>query len=332
MATMGVAQATFSGTYSRIPYLFWNHMQNSRRLHVVILRFATYVSSSDTLEPDHVLSELKLWSMRHGQLLDARRALDSTYSMPLGLLLLAVLGLATTLNVRLFVKQVGIDDLQTEYAAAFPTHNIMHSYCCLRILLFQLLHCSVYLILILVMAWRNFKLEQARILVFADIVAVLAAAAAMSTSSAPRPSSPPETFFSLDPDVIERARELMLNCAFQAPSVTSDHSPQRHEYAYVAPLCTLTRESCAPWLALFDNGGAAENCTSSSLHDAYLAASAQLQRLTLMDAAKSSAHHTVFDVPIDTALLLSWMSFAVSGLASGLTLYFSIPDLKTKGS
>lgn len=215
-----------------------------------------------------------------------------------------------------------------------------NAYYCLRILIFQLLHCSVYLILILVMAWRNFKLEQTRILIFADIVAVLAAAAAMSTSSASRRSSLPEipSFFSLAPDVIERARELMLNCAFQAPSVSSDHTPQRHEYAYVAPLSTLTRESCAPCLTLFENGdvsnvaAAAENCTSCSLHDVYHAASAQLQRITLMDAAKSSAHHTVFDIPIDTALLVSWMSFAVSGLASGITLYFSIPDLKAKGS
>lgn len=198
---------------------------------------------------------------------------------------------------------------------------------CCRIVLFQLLNCSAYLVIIVVLAWRTFKMEQSSILVFADVVAVLAAAAAMSPAPAP-PSSSPQTpsFFSLDPKVVQRARQLMLKCAFQAPSV--ERNQQMQEYAFIAPLCNSVRDSCAPQIVFFDDdaaNGAAENtaedCTSCSLQDVYSAASALLQRLTLMEAAKSSAHHTIFGIAVDTGLLLSTLSFAISGIASGLSMY-----------
>jgi hypothetical protein len=113
VATLFVAHATFSWTFSPIPFLFWNHMQNSRRLHSSLLDFAAHVSSAETLDPDHLMSEFKLWSMRHGQLLDARCSLDKTYNGPLGLLLFVVLGLASTLNVLIFFDKSGFDNLRT---------------------------------------------------------------------------------------------------------------------------------------------------------------------------------------------------------------------------
>lgn len=200
---------------------------------------------------------------------------------------------------------------------------------CCRIVLFQLLNCSAYLVIIVVLAWRTFKMEQASILVFADIVAVLAAAAVTSPALAPRSSSPQTlSFFSLDPEVVQRARELMLKCAFQAPS--AKRNEQMQEYAFIAPLCNSVRDSCAPKIVFLDDdtaNGAAENAaeerthTSCSLQDVYSAASAMLQRLTLMEAAKSSAHHTIFGIAVDTGLLLSTLSFAISGIASGLSMY-----------
>jgi len=68
VATVFVAQATFTWTFSRIPFMFYNHMQNSRRLHASLLQFAAQVSSAEALDPPHVMTELKLWSARHGQL------------------------------------------------------------------------------------------------------------------------------------------------------------------------------------------------------------------------------------------------------------------------
>lgn len=114
VATLFVAQATFTWTYSRIPFLFWNHMQNSRRLHHCLLQFAAQVSRAQTLNPVHLMQELKQWSSRHGQLLDARRALDATFNGPFGLLLCAVIGLAVTLILQLFVDKLKFDDVQTQ--------------------------------------------------------------------------------------------------------------------------------------------------------------------------------------------------------------------------
>jgi hypothetical protein len=114
VATLFVAQATFTWTYSRIPFLFYNHMQNSRRLHNSLLLFAAHLSSARHLHPPALQSELRLWSERHGQLLDARRALDSTFNGAFGLLLCAVIGLAATLIGQLFFDKLGFDNLQTE--------------------------------------------------------------------------------------------------------------------------------------------------------------------------------------------------------------------------
>lgn len=46
-------------------------------------------------------------------MLDARRALDSTFNGPFGLLLCSSLGLAATLIVQLFLDKLDFDDLQT---------------------------------------------------------------------------------------------------------------------------------------------------------------------------------------------------------------------------
>jgi hypothetical protein len=113
LATLFVAQASFTWTFARIPFLFWNHMQNSRRLHESVLQFAAKVFTAHSLDPAQLMPELKLWSSRHGQLLDARRALDSTFNGPFGLLLCTVAGLAATLVVQLFVDKLGLDNLQT---------------------------------------------------------------------------------------------------------------------------------------------------------------------------------------------------------------------------
>jgi hypothetical protein len=113
LATLFVAQASFTWTFSRIPFLFWNHMQNSHRLHHSLLHFASTVFTSQRLDPSHLMLELKLWAVRHGQLLDARRALDSTFNGPFGLLLCAVAALAATLVVQLFVDKLGLNNLQT---------------------------------------------------------------------------------------------------------------------------------------------------------------------------------------------------------------------------
>ena len=112
-ATLFVAQASFTWTFSRIPFLFWNHMQNSSRLHSSLLQFASTVFTSQRLAPAHLMLELKLWAVRHGQLLDARRALDSTFNGPFGLLLCCVAGLAAALVVQLFVDKLGLNNLQT---------------------------------------------------------------------------------------------------------------------------------------------------------------------------------------------------------------------------
>jgi hypothetical protein len=61
-----------------------------------------------------LMSEIKLWSIRHGQILDARSTLDSTYSGQLGLLLCSVLGLASALNILLFINNLGFDNMRTE--------------------------------------------------------------------------------------------------------------------------------------------------------------------------------------------------------------------------
>ena len=203
------------------------------------------------------------------------------------------------------------------------------AYDCCRIVLFQLLNCSVYLLFVVVVAWRNFKTEQASIFVFADIVAVLASAAATSSSSASN-SSRPQTvsFFSLAPEIVQRGRELMVKYPLQSPSLQKDQ--QRDEYTYTAPLCSSVRDSCAHHLALFhdgdvsDDAGAAEGCTNTgcSMQNVYFAAHAQLQRLTLMEDAKLLAHHTIFGIEIDTTLLLSAFSFAFSGVASGLSFFY----------
>ncbi len=113
LATLFVAQASFTWTFSRIPFLFWNHMQNSRRLHHSLLQFASTVFTSQRLDPAYLMLELKLWAVRHGQLLDARRALDSTFNGPFGLLLCAVAALAAALIVQLFVDKLGLNNLQT---------------------------------------------------------------------------------------------------------------------------------------------------------------------------------------------------------------------------
>ena len=68
VATVFIAQATFTWTFIRIPFMFYNHMQNSRRLHAAFLQFAAQVCSAETLDPTHVMSELRLWSARHGEL------------------------------------------------------------------------------------------------------------------------------------------------------------------------------------------------------------------------------------------------------------------------
>jgi hypothetical protein len=113
LATLFVAQSSFTWTFSRIPFLFWNHMQNSRRLHHSLLQFASIVFTTQCLDPAHLMLEFKLWTARHGQLLDARRALDSTFNGPFGLLLCAVALLAATLVVQLFVDKLGLNNLQT---------------------------------------------------------------------------------------------------------------------------------------------------------------------------------------------------------------------------
>jgi hypothetical protein len=110
--TVFVAQATFTWTFSRIPFLFWNHYQNSRRLHAAVVQFAAQVSCERNLQPAQLLCQFSLWSKRHAELLDARRALDSSMNGPFGVLLCAVAGLAATLVVQLFLDKLGIDNLQ----------------------------------------------------------------------------------------------------------------------------------------------------------------------------------------------------------------------------
>ena len=193
-------------------------------------------------------------------------------------------------------------------------------------MLFQLLNCSVYLVLIVGMAYRNFKMEQRSVIVFADLVAVLTAAAATSSSSvdsSPSPQTP--SCFSLTPEFVERAHELMLKCSLSAP--LAKREPQRHGYALIAPLCDNVRDACVSQSVAVDcddavhDAAAEERYAGCSLHDVRSVAAALLQRMSLMDSAKSSAHHTIFGIAVDTALLLSTLSFAISGLASGLSTY-----------
>lgn len=165
-------------------------------------------------------------------------------------------------------------------------------------------------------------------LIFADIVAVLATAAATPLASAARSAPVPKapSFFSLDSEIIRRSRELMLKSAFQAPAGKLDK--KKHEYMYAAPLYSDVRDSCARHLVLFEEddvmneAATDEDYTSCSLHEVHLAASALLQRMMLMEATKSSAHHTVFGIDIDTTLLFSLLSFSVSGIASGLSFFY----------
>ncbi len=324
LATLFVAQATFTWTYSRIPFLFWNHMQNSRRLHLSFLQFAAQVSSAQSFSPAHLMQELKLWSLRHGQLLDARRALDATFNGPFGLLLCAVAGLAATLIVQLFSDKMAFDDVQTQCVCWRARCVAVVDICC-RIVLFQLLNCSVYLVLIVGIAWRTFKMEQRSIVVFADLVAVLTTAA--TTTPVPTPSPQPPSLFSLGPEIVELANELMLKCSLHAPSARCEQQP--YGYVYMAPLCDDVRDASTSQSVAIDCDGAengvakAEIYAHCSLHDVCSVASALLQRLSLMEAAKSSAHHTIFGIAVDTALLLSSLSFAISGIVSGLSTYFS---------
>jgi hypothetical protein len=259
------------------------------------------------------------------RMLDARRALDSTFNGPFGLLLCASLGLAATLIVQLFFDKLGFDDLQT--VCVFISRRCGCGCClpCRRYVLYQLLNCSVFLVLIVVMAWWDFKMEQKSVIVLSDIVAVLAAAASISSSSAAgHPGAaklPIPSFFSLQPQLLERAHELMLKCGTDAPSLKQQ---QRHSYTFVAPLCSDIR---ALHLIPIDEGSdtsdeaTAHDCASCTAHDVLTVASALLQRLSLLEAAKSSAHHTVFGIAVDSTLLLSTFSVMLSGIVSGLSTY-----------
>jgi hypothetical protein len=171
-------------------------------------------------------------------------------------------------------------------------------------------------------------MEQRSIVVFVDLVAVLTTAAA--TTSAPAATSPapqPPSLFSLEPEIVERARELMLKCSLHAPSPSCKQQPQG--YAYMAPLCEDVRDASPSQSVqvecddVANDAAAAEGCARCSLHDVCAVANALLQRLSLMEAAKSSAHHTIFGIAVDTALLLSSLSFAISGVASGMSKFFS---------
>ncbi len=189
-----------------------------------------------------------------------------------------------------------------------------------RIVLFQLLNCSVYLVLIVVMAWRNFKMEQRSVLVFADIVAVLSAAATATASTPPaaRPTPPAPSLFSLQPQVFELVRGLMLKCSTHTPPTQLEQ--QRRGYTHLAALCNYVRDACASSIADIDSDDAAkQGCLGCTLHDVRSLASDLLQRLTIMEAAKASAHHTVFGTAVDTALLLSVLSFVISGVVSGFS-------------
>ena len=165
-------------------------------------------------------------------------------------------------------------------------------------------------------------MEQRSVIVFADLVAVLTAAAATSSSSAdssPAPQTP--SYFSYAPEFVERANELMLKCSLPAPSAKLE--PQQHGYALIAPFCDNVRDACVSQsvAADCDDAAAEERYAGCSLHDVRSVAAALLQRMSLMESAKSSAHHTIFGIAVDTALLLSTLSFAISGLASGLSTY-----------
>jgi len=276
-------------------------------------------------------------------MLDARRALDSTFNGPFGLLLCSSLGLAATLIVQLFLDKLDFDDLQTVCVCLLQQARCCSCRCC-RYVLYQLLNCSVFLVLIVLTAWWNFKIEQKSVIVFADIVAVLAAAAVTSSTSAPcrLPLQPPSlqtpllqtpllqtpSLFSLPPQLVERAREVMLKCNADAPYLQQQlQQQQRHSYAFVAPLCSDVREVCSSHLVAIDDGSglndaaAAVGCAACTAHDVLTVASALLQRLSLMEAGKSSAHHTIFGIAVDSTLLLSTFSVMLSGIASGLSTY-----------
>jgi hypothetical protein len=189
-----------------------------------------------------------------------------------------------------------------------------------RIVLFQLLNCSVYLVLIVVMAWRNFKMEQRSVLVFADIVAVLSAAATATTSTPPAACPPAPSLFSLHPQVFELVRGLMLKCSPRTPPPQLEQ--QRRGYTHLAALCNYVRDACASSIADFDSEDAAkQGCAGCTLLDVRALASDLLQRLTIMEAAKASAHHLIFGTAVDTTLLLSVISFVISGVVSGLSTY-----------
>jgi hypothetical protein len=178
----------------------------------------------------------------------------------------------------------------------------------------------VYLVLIVVMAWRNFKMEQRSVLVFADIVTVLSAAATASSPSAANPPPPAPSLFSLDPQVFELVRGLMLKCSARAPSTHPEQ--QRRGYTHLTALCKYVRDACASSIADIDSEDAAkQGCAGCTLQDVHSLASALLQRLCIMEAAKASAHHTIFGTAVDTALLLSVLSFVISGVVSGLSTY-----------
>ena len=162
-------------------------------------------------------------------------------------------------------------------------------------------------------------MEQRSVLVFADIVAVLSAA---STSSYPAACTSPPTpsLFSLDPQVFELVRSLMLKCSHRAPPTQPEQ--QRHGYMQLAALCNYVRDACASSIADIDSEDAAkQGCAGCTLHAVRSLASDLLQRLTIMEAAKASAHHTIFGTAVDTALLLSVLSFVISGVASGFSTY-----------
>jgi hypothetical protein len=105
----------------------------------------------------------------------------------------------------------------------------------------------------------------------------------------------------------------MLKCSSEAPNV------QRQQGTFIAALSGSVRDSCVmPGVDACDQ---AEVFSSASLKDAHNVASAMLQRLSLMEAAKSSAHHTIFGIAVDTPLLISALSFTVSGVASFFSTY-----------
>jgi hypothetical protein len=110
-------------------------------------------------------------------------------------------------------------------------------------------------------------------------------------------------------------------CSSRAPPTLMEK--QRRGYTHLTALCKYVRDSWASSIADIDSEDATkQGYAGCILHDVHSLASALLQCLSIMETAKASAHHpnSIFRTSLDTALLLSVLSFVISGVVSHVLL------------